>query len=120
MQYAHKNLKTLRINLIIKMTLIRAILTYRDPKPHQLLSLSKALTNCVSEHNLYVAHPPNDLILYSTDHATSQNILKRLVSQPISSQLLKEIQLNLHDIRYFETQQPAVMDRLRKCPSDLE
>ena len=120
MQYVNKNLKTLRINLIIKMTLIRAILTYRDPQPYQLLSLSNALSNCVSEHNLYVAHPPKDLILYSTEHTTSQNILKRLSEHPISSQLLKEIQRDLYNIEFCHTQQASITGYPRKYSSDLK
>lgn len=102
------------------MTLIRAILTYRDPKPYQLLALSNALCNCVTEHNLYVAHPPKDLILYSSDYNTSHNILKRLTNEPVSAQLLQEIQKDLLNIRYFEPQEPALMDRLRKGSPDLK
>lgn len=102
------------------MTLIRAILTYRDPKPYQLLALSNALTNCVTEHNLYVAHPPKDLILYSSDYNASQCILKRLSAETISAKLLQEIQRDLLDVRNFEPQHAAVMRRLSKGPPDLK
>jgi len=102
------------------MTLIRAILTFRDPKPQQLLGLANMLRSCASEHNLYLAHPAKELILYSSDMNTTQFILDRINKESISTELLRTIQKDLLDIRHFETQDTAAMRRLSKAASDLE
>ena len=81
--------------------LVRAILTYRNPQPKHLISLSNAIFSAVTEHQLYIAGPDTDLILYSSDRVTSLNIIKPLSIHPYTKELLEKIQCENLRIRKF-------------------
>lgn len=77
------------------MTLIRAVLTYRNPEPRHMRNLMNAIFNAVSEHNIYIASPDTRLILHSSDVPLSMKILGPMTGQKVDQALIYKIQKEL-------------------------
>ena len=83
------------------MTLVRAIITFTNPTPKQLIVLTNAIFNSPSDHQLYVANSLNQLVIYSTEIPRSVKVLSNLSEKPITPELIEKIRDDI-DIPKFK------------------